>query len=95
MCITIYHCFITGALVVKLNDKTAPDVIPYKVPPLSRSEDIVVIYNRVPKTGSTSFVNIAYELCKKNHFKVLHINVTGNFHLLSMKNQVIKEQEYL
>ncbi|KAK6619295.1 Heparin sulfate O-sulfotransferase [Polyplax serrata] len=76
------------ALVVKLNDKTAPDVIPYKVPPLSRSEDIVVIYNRVPKTGSTSFVNIAYELCKKNHFKVLHINVTGNFHLLSMKNQI-------
>lgn len=51
-------------------------------------ENLVVIYNRVPKTGSTSFVNLAYDLCKKNHFYVLHINVTANMHVLSLNNQV-------
>lgn len=60
----------------------------YRPPPLSISEDVVVIYNRVPKTGSTSFVNVAYDLCKKNHFRVLHINVTGNLHVLSLQNQM-------
>lgn len=51
-------------------------------------EQLVVLYNRVPKTGSTSFVNIAYDLCKKNKFHVLHINVTANMHVLSLPNQV-------
>ncbi|XP_047987686.1 heparin sulfate O-sulfotransferase [Leguminivora glycinivorella] len=50
-------------------------------------EDLVVIYNRVPKTGSTSFVGVAYDLCKKNHFKVLHINITANMHVMSLNNQ--------
>ncbi|XP_011556173.3 heparin sulfate O-sulfotransferase [Plutella xylostella] len=50
-------------------------------------EDLVVIYNRVPKTGSTSFVGVAYDLCKKNHFKVLHINITANMHVMSLANQ--------
>ncbi|KAI5633002.1 sulfotransferase family domain-containing protein [Phthorimaea operculella] len=50
-------------------------------------DDLVVIYNRVPKTGSTSFVGVAYDLCKKNRFKVLHINVTANQHVLSVSNQ--------
>lgn len=51
-------------------------------------ENLVVIYNRVPKTGSTSFVNIAYDLCKRNKFHVLHINVTANMHVLSLPNQI-------
>ncbi|XP_063233664.1 heparan sulfate 2-O-sulfotransferase 1 [Bacillus rossius redtenbacheri] len=48
----------------------------------------VVIYNRVPKTGSTSFVGVAYDLCKQNGFRVLHINITGNMHALSLANQL-------
>lgn len=51
-------------------------------------DDLVVIYNRVPKTGSTSFVNLAYELCKENKFHVLHLNVTANMHVLSLPNQI-------
>ncbi|XP_073941354.1 heparan sulfate 2-O-sulfotransferase [Choristoneura fumiferana] len=53
----------------------------------NNAEDLVVIYNRVPKTGSTSFVGVAYDLCKKNHFKVLHINITANMHVMSLSNQ--------
>lgn len=52
-------------------------------------ENLIVIYNRVPKTGSTSFVNLAYDLCKKNKYHVLHINITANSHILSLQNQVI------
>jgi len=49
----------------------------------------LVIYNRVPKTGSTSFVNVAYDLHSHNAFRVLHVNVTGNSHLLSIYDQVL------
>ena len=48
----------------------------------------MVIYNRVPKTGSTSFVGIAYELYAKNSFHVLHLNVSKNKHVLSVADQV-------
>lgn len=51
------------------------------------SDNLVVIYNRVPKTGSTSFVGVPYDLCKKNKFHVLHINITANMHVLSLPNQ--------
>lgn len=58
-----------------------------KVKDISRIDDIVVVYNRVPKTGSTSFVGIAYDLCKRNKFHVLHVNVSSNNHVLSLSNQ--------
>ncbi|KAE8746971.1 hypothetical protein FOCC_FOCC006391 [Frankliniella occidentalis] len=56
-------------------------------------KDLVVIYNRVPKTGSTSFINVAYDLCRLNSYHVLHINVTGNMHVLSLANQNIHSQQ--
>lgn len=58
----------------------------------SFDDNLVVIYNRVPKTGSTSFINLAYDLCKRNHFYVLHINITANMHVLSLNNQVSKNK---
>ncbi|XP_066141902.1 heparin sulfate O-sulfotransferase [Euwallacea fornicatus] len=54
----------------------------------NNSENIVLLYNRVPKTGSTSFVGVAYDLCKKSQYHVLHVNVTGNGHVLSLNNQI-------
>lgn len=56
--------------------------------PLPENDDMVIIYNRVPKTASTSFTNIAYDLCGKNRFHVLHINTTKNNPVMSLQDQV-------
>ena len=62
---------------------------PFQDPLLSADmDDLVIIYNRVPKTGSTSFAGIAYDLCVPNKFHVLHVNVSRNNHVLSVADQV-------
>ncbi|TKC45462.1 hypothetical protein EI555_021659, partial [Monodon monoceros] len=55
---------------------------------LDEEEDMVIIYNRVPKTASTSFTNIAYDLCAKNKYHVLHINTTKNNPVMSLQDQL-------
>ncbi|XP_061539309.1 heparan sulfate 2-O-sulfotransferase 1 [Phycodurus eques] len=52
------------------------------------ADDTVVIYNRVPKTASTSFTNIAYDLCARNRFHVLHINTSKNNPVMSLQDQM-------
>nr|ACQ58725.1 Heparan sulfate 2-O-sulfotransferase 1 [Anoplopoma fimbria] len=56
--------------------------------PVAEKDDMVIIYNRVPKTASTSFTNIAYDLCGENRFHVLHINTTKNNPVMSLQDQV-------
>ncbi|KAK7502530.1 hypothetical protein BaRGS_00006105, partial [Batillaria attramentaria] len=52
------------------------------------ADDLIVIYNRVPKTGSTSFAGIVYDLCKTNKFHVVHINMTKNAKTLALSDQM-------
>lgn len=63
-------------------DGSRSDLIP------DEDDDVVIIYNRVPKTASTSFTNIAYDLCGKNKYHVLHINTTKNNPVMSLQDQV-------
>ncbi|KAM9848706.1 heparan sulfate 2-O-sulfotransferase 1 [Aulostomus maculatus] len=49
--------------------------------------DIVIIYNKVPKTASTSFTNVAYDLCERNLFNVLHVNTSRNTPVMSLQDQ--------
>ena len=43
----------------------------------SKSRNTVVIYNRIPKTGSTSLMQLPYELCSRNKYNVVLLNLTG------------------
>ncbi len=52
-------------------------------------DGLVVIYNRVPKTGSTSFMNVVYQLASKNKFKALYVNVTAPKRIMNLATQVM------
>lgn len=51
-------------------------------------DNMVVIYNRIPKTGSTSFIGLAYDLCSRNKFSVINVNTTKKNPTLSLTDQV-------
>lgn len=50
-------------------------------------EDTVVIYNRVPKTGSTSFEDILYQLSTVNNFHSIHLNTVKVIRVLGLADQ--------
>ncbi|KRX73578.1 Heparan sulfate 2-O-sulfotransferase 1 [Trichinella sp. T6] len=51
-------------------------------------QNAVFLYNRIPKTGSTSLMGIIYELCQKNSFHVIHLNMSRNSHVMTPWDQV-------
>lgn len=48
----------------------------------------LVIYNRIPKTGSTSLVNLVYHLWKQNSVRIALLNVSHNGLFLNRMNQL-------
>lgn len=48
---------------------------------------VLLLYNRVPKTGSTSFMNVVYSLTQKNHFSAAYVNVSSKSHRWLFQDQ--------
>ena len=63
--LTIHNLYLKSELVSLLNTlKTEPSSDNFGNH--QKQSHSVLIYNRIPKTGSTSFMNVAYELYKYN-----------------------------
>ena len=59
---------------LNVNDKLVQSDLPTSS---SKYRSNVVIYNRIPKTASTSLMQLPYELCNKLKYNVLLLNITG------------------
>lgn len=54
---------------------------------VNADDDLIILYNRVPKSASTTFMGIVYELSASNNFNVMHLNVSKNVHVMSLADQ--------
>lgn len=54
---------------------------------VNEDDKVIVIYNRIPKTGSTSFMHLPYELCDENKFNVLLLNIS-NPHSMTFSDRI-------
>ena len=48
-------------------------------------ESLAVIYNRIPKTGSTAFTHVVYKLVEQNNMFVVHIDSKSHVRLVHRK----------
>jgi len=49
-------------------------------------ENLLVLYNRIPKTGSTSFMSVMYNLQESNRFSVAYVNVSSSSHRFTWRD---------
>ena len=57
------------------------------VEPNNSPENIVIVYNRIPKTGSTSFMNATYKLALVNRFSVALVKLSTKKYLWHFNDQ--------
>ena len=51
------------------------------------NKGVILIYNRVPKTGSTSLMSVLYALHMGNEFNLAYVNVSTKNHIFSFMNK--------
>jgi len=61
---------------------------PAKAKAPSSTIPTILIYNRVPKTASTTLMNVPYELCRANKYRVVHVNLFQYKHVLTTADQM-------
>lgn len=59
-----------------MSSKKVVDISPSGDP----DRDLLILYNRIPKTGSTSFMNVVYNLHAMNRFSAAYVNVSSRSH---------------
>ncbi|CAG5094092.1 Oidioi.mRNA.OKI2018_I69.XSR.g13240.t3.cds, partial [Oikopleura dioica] len=62
---------------------------------VSSLENPIVVYNRVPKTASTAFTHLLYDLTRENSIYVIHVNTTvprQNPAIMSLQDQMLLRQ---
>lgn len=59
-----------------------------QISPSFGDDDTVVIYNRVPKTGSTTMAGFIYTLCVRNKYHVIHLNMVHAAKTIGLSDQM-------
>lgn len=67
-------------------DSSTDYALPTKLSANTENDNLIVIYNKIPKTGSTSFMHLPYELCETNQFHVLLLNIS-NPHAMTLSDR--------
>jgi len=52
-----------------------------------REDGLLILYNRIPKTGSTSFMSVLYKLHHQNQFALTFVNVSSSNHRFTFIDQ--------
>nr|CAH8874898.1 unnamed protein product [Trichobilharzia regenti] len=83
------HCFMSPEDLIKVSDSSFTSDN-FDVAYGDHKSFPVVIYNRIPKTGSTSLVNLVYRLIavKRIHTHVLHVNISTNRHYINRLSEL-------
>ncbi|KAK3748617.1 hypothetical protein RRG08_048947 [Elysia crispata] len=78
---------VKSSLISKLSDESADDSYWGKQGG-KRRDSTVILYNRVPKTGSTSFTGVTLDLCHMNGFSAIYVFVSHEERILSLESQM-------
>ncbi|KAK3801730.1 hypothetical protein RRG08_033914 [Elysia crispata] len=84
---TFVNSKLKSSLVSISSDESADNIYWSKKGAKAR-DDAIILYNRVPKTGSTSFARLTLDLCTINGFSSIYVNISHCERVLSLANQM-------